>query len=503
MPLRVLLVDPDDHDRALAAAIVARELPEASIVQIGSGAALGAALARAEIDVAVCELENGWTNGVDLIDGIRSAVPTVAIVVLTRSDVVGSAVAAFKAGANEFLVKSSRAYLELPAAVSTAHQAARLAECSRRSETRLQRLLDRSRVGVFRASLEGELLEASPALLSLLGVGTLQEAVELELPALYFSSRRRGELLGRLDDCGELREREVELRRADGMRLWVNLTEVLLVDADGDVVIDGLVEDVSGLRRRLETAEGRGRELQGAVEDLQEFTATVCHELQQPLRMMERYTQMLQEQYAGRLDADADEYIGFAVEGARTMQQIIDDLLSLTKVSSGERSSTACDCDALLDRAIRASWQQIEESGARIHRQPLPKVLGDGPHIVQLFLNLLANAMKFRGEEAPEIRISVEKEDDLWVFSVLDNGIGIPADQRDRVFEVFTRLHPEIEGSGVGLALCRRIVERHGGRIWAEEAPSGGTAIRFTLPRRSDVEGAALGDTPTVASHGD
>lgn len=247
-------------------------------------------------------------------------------------------------------------------------------------------------------------------------------------------------------------------------------------------------------RRRAEKAlADKMEELARSNAELEHFAYVASHDLQEPLRMVACYTQMLAKKYEGRLDADADECIHFAVEGASRMQQLLIDLLRHSQVGAKGRNFALTNCENALQAALDLLRGQITENDASITHDPLPTVMADRLQIEQLFQNLIGNSIKFRGEEPPCVHVSAEKEDSAWVFAVRDNGIGIDPKYADRIFIVFKRLHTrdEYPGTGIGLAICKRIVEHHGGRIWVESTPNEGATFFFTLPftPRAETEG--------------
>jgi light-regulated signal transduction histidine kinase (bacteriophytochrome) len=231
-------------------------------------------------------------------------------------------------------------------------------------------------------------------------------------------------------------------------------------------------------------------ELERSNQELQQFAYVASHDLQEPLRMVTSYLQLLERRYRDRLDSDADEFIAYAVDGATRMQQLIKDLLTYSRVGSRQRSFEPNDCQAILDQALTNLQVAIEETGATVTHSALPTVMGDGTQLVQLFQNLIGNAIKFRNQRPPEIDVRAEIQNGsggvarYWQFSVQDNGIGIESQYAERIFLIFQRLHDrdEYPGTGIGLAICKRIVERHGGRIWVESEPGKGSTFRFTLP---------------------
>lgn len=218
--------------------------------------------------------------------------------------------------------------------------------------------------------------------------------------------------------------------------------------------------------------------------ELQQFAYVVSHDLQEPLRMVSSYLQLLSRRYRGRLDDEADEFIGFAADGARRMSAMIDGLLQYARVETQGQPFAETDLEQVLTETLANLSLAIEEAGALVEHGPLPRLQADATQMQRLFQNLIGNALKFRGDAPPQIRIDAEREGGLWAISVTDNGIGIPPAQAERIFLMFQRLHTreEYPGLGIGLAVCRRIVERHGGRIEVRSNPGGGAIFRFTLP---------------------
>ncbi len=221
--------------------------------------------------------------------------------------------------------------------------------------------------------------------------------------------------------------------------------------------------------------------------ELERFAYVASHDLQEPLRMVSSYTQLLAKRYKGKLDANADEFIGYAVDGATRMQKLINDLLALSRIGTQAKPSEPVETGLVLKRVLGDLQQGIEAAGATVVQpETMPTVSADGTQIAQLFQNLIGNAIKFRGTEAPQVKISVEPENDapLWRFSFRDNGIGIDPQYFDRIFVIFQRLHSKerYAGTGIGLAICKKIVERHGGQLWVESHPGEGANFLFTLP---------------------
>lgn len=225
-------------------------------------------------------------------------------------------------------------------------------------------------------------------------------------------------------------------------------------------------------------------ELQRSNNELQQFAYVASHDLQEPLRMVSSYMQLLAKRYKGQFDSDADEFIAYAVDGAHRAQRLIQDLLAHAGVTTKGRVFAPTSVETTLGEALDNLRGAVEASGAVVTHGPLPTVIADAGQLRQLFQNLLGNALKFRGEEPPRVHVSCEQRGGEWRCSVRDNGIGIDPQYAERIFIIFQRLHQQAEypGTGIGLALCKKIVERHGGRIWVESQPGKGATFCFTLP---------------------
>jgi signal transduction histidine kinase len=240
-----------------------------------------------------------------------------------------------------------------------------------------------------------------------------------------------------------------------------------------------------GQRRQAEEElAGKVAELARSNADLEQFAYVASHDLQEPLRMIANYTQLLAERYRGKLDGQADKYIAYAVDGAIRMQALIQDLLKFSRVGKAEIEPRTTECQGVVEQALKNLQASVLESRAVVSWNGLPVIMADPLQLTQVFQNLIANAIKFHGAEAPVIQIGVEKNDHEWVFAVSDNGIGIPAENWQDIFVIFRRLHTrdEYAGNGIGLAICKKIIERHGGKLWIEAQDKPGCRFKFTLP---------------------
>lgn len=255
---------------------------------------------------------------------------------------------------------------------------------------------------------------------------------------------------------------------------------------ESEAVAQALVQASDLLQERQAELTRSLGELERSNRELEQFAYVASHDLQEPLRMVSSYTQLLAQRYHGELDEKAHKFIDYAVDGAVRMQRLINDLLAYSRVSTRGKDFELSDSQGALNEALDNLKAAIDESGAEIHCELLPQVPADQTQLVQLFQNLVGNALKFRGSEAPRIEVAARDLGDDWRFAVRDNGIGVEAQYAEKVFVIFQRLHSrqEYPGTGIGLAICKRIVERHGGRIWFKSEPGRGSTFYFTLPKR-------------------
>jgi light-regulated signal transduction histidine kinase (bacteriophytochrome) len=242
--------------------------------------------------------------------------------------------------------------------------------------------------------------------------------------------------------------------------------------------------DITERKRAEEALEEKAQDLARSNADLEQFAYVASHDLQEPLRMVANFTQLLADRYRDKVGEEGAEFIAYAVDGAKRMQRLIQDLLTYSRVGTRGKSFELADCNELLGEAVANLQIAIQESGAVITHEELPAVMGDPSQLTQVFQNLLGNALKFRGENPPRIHVSAKRQGTRWVFVVRDNGIGIAPEFAERIFVIFQRLHSrgEYPGTGIGLAVCKKIVERHGGKIWLESEPGKGATFHFTIP---------------------
>ncbi len=279
---------------------------------------------------------------------------------------------------------------------------------------------------------------------------------------------------------------EIPVLHLDGSVHTVLWNSATLYEKDGKTVLSTIAQgqDITEMKHHEEDLLKLTKELKRSNEELEQFAYIASHDLREPLRMVTSFSQLLEQRYKGKLDSDADEFIHYIVEGGTRMDALVNDLLEYSRITSHAKPFEPTDMNAVVRDVIRDLSVAVKESGAKIDVDILPKVSVDRLQLMQVFQNLVANAVKFRSGNAPEITIGAVREKEAWVFSVKDNGIGIDPEFSEKIFEIFQRLHSRSDypGTGIGLAICRRIIERHGGRIWVESKGGEGSTFYFTIP---------------------
>jgi signal transduction histidine kinase len=345
----------------------------------------------------------------------------------------------------------------------------------------IRSLVEALEEGVLMVGRTGALVTANPSAARILGGDPAAALPELPLHATAASGEPQLAV-------------PLRLRRPDGSARWLSVTTRAIRADEGPPPYAVVVSftDVTEERETLEALERSNAELQ-------QFAYIASHDLSEPLRMVSSYLQLLRRRYHGRLDGDADEFIDYAVEGATRMRSLIEGLLAYSRAGRGEDSEPV-DLGAVAGNVLRSLATALVEARADVEIGHLPRVQGNRLQLEQLLQNLLANALKFRGDAPAHVRVGCEPADGGLVrIAVEDAGIGIEPQHRERVFKMFQRLHDRetYDGTGIGLAICRKIVERHGGRIWADGRAGGGTIFRFTLP--AALEGERPGGAAPVA----
>ena len=364
----------------------------------------------------------------------------------------------------------------------------RMEEALRESEEKYRTILENIEDGYYEVDLAGNFTFFNDSLWRVLGYSS-EELMGMN-DRQYTDKENAKKLFqtfNKVYRTGQpLKESDWEVIRKDGTKKYVEASVSLKRDSSGKPIgFRGIVRDVTERKQAEEALKEKTEELARSNRELEQFAYVASHDLQEPLRMVTNFVQLLAKQYQGKLDSNADDFINFAVDGAMRMWKLINDLLAYSRVGTRSHTFEPINCETILQEALDNLKVTMEESGAVVTHDPLPTVMADNPQLVELFQNLIGNAIKFRGDEPPRVHISASRNGNGWIFSVCDNGIGIAPEYAERIFIIFQRLHGrnEYPGTGIGLAVCKKIVERHGGRIWVESEPKKGATFYFTLPK--------------------
>jgi PAS domain S-box-containing protein len=369
------------------------------------------------------------------------------------------------------------------------------------SEKLYRNLVETSLDGVYKSSHAGKFVEVNPAMVRMLGYETKEELMAIDIKTqLYFEPADRESLIQQelLEETGVYR-----LRKKDGSEIWVEDHAWYDFDEAGNILFhEGILRDITDrkiaedeirllnetlelrIAERTKQLENVNRELAFHVDELEQFAYVSNHDLNEPLRTLTQFTQLLQDEYSGKLDADGNKYVEFIYNSGLRMKELVTGLFNYTLLGR-DRIITAIDCNVLVNAVLNDLNHSIMGSNAVITVQELPTVNGHETELRLLFQNLIANALKFhKNNESPEINISAVNREKEWLFSIQDNGIGIEPKHKDKIFIIFQRLHKrnEFSGTGIGLAHCKKVVELHGGKIWVESEPGAGSTFKFTIP---------------------
>ncbi|HCF28240.1 MAG TPA: hybrid sensor histidine kinase/response regulator, partial [Cyanobacteria bacterium UBA11049] len=505
----LLLLDDNPDDRVLAIRQLQREFNNLQVEQIIEAKGFNRALAAGNFDLVITDYQMHWTDGISVLRAIKARYPDRPVIMFTNTGSQEIAVEAMKAGLEDYVLKSPKHYIRLPVAVRSALERTLNQRRAIHIENRLQFLLNRLDVGVFRTTQAGELIEGNAAFVRILQVNSLPEAQHIYLQQLYIRREIGSSTLQW--------ERELQLQRNDGSKVWVLLSEALSTN-DGEIAIDGLLEDISDrksaeaeLRLLNENLERRVRErtaeLEAINKDLKAFSYSVSHDLREPLRAIEGFAQAMLEDFADSLPPLGQEYTQRIVAAAHRLDKLIQDILRYSRLSRADLQRSRVNLSAVVAEALTQLKVEIQQHQAQISvAEPLPEVIGDYTTLLSAIVNLLANAVKFVAPDVqPQVRVWAEetggqgdlgtrglgefriispttsKRVRLWIE---DNGIGIAPKNQQQIFRVFERLHgvESYGGTGIGLAIVHKGIERMGGCVGVQSQLGQGS--RFWLELR-------------------
>jgi signal transduction histidine kinase len=482
---RILVVLADRADRALASLILGQAFPEHLIVEIGDAVAFAEALVAGAPAAMVAAVRLAWADGLQLINALRRHHPDSFIVLFDEGlgRVFSSRLP--EIDVDRQLERSSAGFLQLPQIIRAGLQRGAASRPQGEEDPAYRQLVAQAPVGLFSAAPDGTLIRTNSAFERLLGRGAglvgqrLADLFAGAEPALPWPALRTG--AGRLEEVVELPGPAGQGQRV-GLQVWA------VPDAAGRLErLDGMAQEVpappaaepaTGLEGQVAARRSRA--------ELEQLSYAVSHDLQEPLHVIARHAQLLRERYGERLDGEGERSLGHLADSAERMQAMIDGLLQCARAGHDQTPFAPVDFGQALEEALGNLRAAIEESETEVRHTLLPTLPGDCAQIVQLFQNLVGNAIKFRGAAPPRVVIGAKERESDWRFAVKDNGIGIDPRFHERIFGMFQRLHTaeEYPGTGVGLALCRRIVEHHGGDIWVHSAPGEGATFFFTIPKQ-------------------
>ena len=355
-----------------------------------------------------------------------------------------------------------------------------------RSEEQYRQLFESLQDVFYRTDTEGRAVLFSPSVAAVFGYKPDEVLGDDLAQTFYHDPSERPAFLERLQQDGQVLDHRTRCKNRAGDEVWVSTNARYYRDHAGEVLgVEGITRDITSQVKAERQLERTMETLKRSNRDLEQFAYVASHDLQEPLRMISGFVQLLDKNFRGKMDNTADEYLDFIVESTKRMQQQIQDLLTYSRVGREGRTFRTVHCDRVLDRVVDNLRLAVKESKAKITREPLPRVFADESQILMLYQNIIYNAIKYRGENKPRIHVGCTLDDDgQHHVSIKDNGLGIDPRFHDRIFQIFQRLHPreEYSGTGIGLALCKRIVENHGGRIWVKSAEGEGSTFHFTLP---------------------
>jgi PAS domain S-box-containing protein len=353
----------------------------------------------------------------------------------------------------------------------------------RASEQRFRQIVETAAEGILTTDANGRATFVNQRLSDMLGVAQEEILGKSMLEFVYIDDRPAAIERFRAGHQATLYSYDFRLCRSDGSPVWVSSSANPLHDDAGAFAgVLAMFTDISERKRAEEALIQQAQDLARSNADLQQFAYITSHDLQEPLRTVATFSQLLERRYKGKLDPDADQLIGFVTDGALRMQALISDLLVYSRVGIVEKQVTNVSANEAVKWALENLDSALRESGATVAVAPLPEVQGDKVELMQLFQNLISNAIKYRGKAPPQIEITATREQNKWMFAVRDNGAGIAPAYHEQIFGLFKRLDRDKPGTGLGLAICKKIVERYGGRIWIDSAAGEGSTFYFTLP---------------------
>lgn len=481
----VLLVDDSADDRELVSLVLAGAFGPVAIEEASDAVALARAVSAGRFGLVLTEHELPWIRSVDVVRLVRDLRPGCPVIVLSGQPIERVASEILHLTPDGLVPKTSAGLASLPRAVRAALYRTRRRD-SEGTDAPHRRLLDALPIGVFVAAADGTLLDVNPSFATGLGFARPEEAVHRAFDGLFATPAEGEAFRAGLAVGAPPAAIEARLRRSDGAPLWARIVAWRRTEPEsGAERLEGLLEERGAARAAEAELAERTAALARSNGELDEMAYVVSHDLRKPLTRVVRFLDLLETDAGERLGREERGLLEQARQSARGLEGMVEAVLRCARIDSHGEPLTEVDLDAVADRVLGRVEGELAALGGRVRREPLPTVRADPAQIEQLFENLIDNALKFRGGEPPRIEIEATPEGESWHLRFRDHGVGLDPADAERVFVMFQRLHTsaEVPGSGIGLAVCRRIVARHGGRIWVESRPGEGATFHVTLPR--------------------
>jgi PAS domain S-box-containing protein len=490
-PPRILLVDENESDRRLAELVLGGDFSNLEIESVGTATEFSAALADARFGAVITDAAFSWTSGVELIQVVREVRAECPVILFTAEVSEELWAESLRLSVDGYVRKSSEGFVRLASVLRSVLFRTRRRSMAVSLDRPYQRLVKRLPVGVFVTNLDGEIVEANPAFATMLGLFDPAEAVRSSFIGYFIDRHAADTWRDRMASSRYVGKFDTSLRRADGSAMWARISTWVVEDAAGLSHIQGVVEDTGDFHAaRLKLAE-RTEALAKSNDELEQFAYIISHDLQQPLSVVSSYLEMLSDSVPGKLSDEESSYLDRATSATHRVQEMVDAVLQYSRVDSQESRRFEIDLEDVVRSVQETLWKEITCFRAQITSEELPKVVADPSQMEQLLQNLIGNALKFSGSGPAHVHISARELPTSWEISIRDEGIGLDPAAAERIFVMFQRLHTETEypGTGIGLAICKRIVERHGGTIWVESEPGKGSTFFFTLAKNFSESG--------------
>ena len=486
---RILLVDENPNDRKLASLVLAGEFGGLEIEAVGSAAEFSRAISAGRFGLVIIEARFTWSDGIELIRVVREVRADCPVILFTNE--VGEELwsESLRHRVDAYVSKSSDGFVRLPSVVRSVFFRTRRKSVATSRDAPYRRLVESLPVGIFVATLGGEILEANPAFASLLGLFDPEEVAWSTFPDFFVEPAVADTWRSQIATARYVGNLDAQLKRADGTSMWARVSSWIVEDAgSGMRHVQGIVEATDDYQKAQQELADRTEALARSNNELEQFAYVVSHDLQQPLSVVSSYLELLDESVRDKLGDEEESYLDKASASAIRVQEMVDAVLGYARVDARGGAFEPVDLEAVLEGVKDSLWKEITCAKAEIESDGLPVVSADQAQMEQLLHNLMSNALKFAGNKPARIHLASEEQESEWQVSVRDEGIGIEANAFDRIFVMFQRLHTEreISGTGIGLAICKRIIDRHGGRIWVESQPQQGATFFFTIPKRGD-----------------